>query len=119
MRRKTVKHEIHFKTNKKENNEDIQWIIETVEAQEDTPQNLIQKSKNIENTIKEKAILKISHEIIPVFLLQLLQIKRSKNISLAPHPPNIDQTQAQETGDLQPKLLTLQNIWEIQKNKSP
>ena len=117
MKRKIVKLEIHFKISMKENNEDIRWITETVEVQEDTLQNLILKNRNIENTIKERVILKINQEIIRAFWLQLLQIRRNKNINLALHPQNIDLIQVQETVDLQQKLHTLQNIWEIQKTK--
>lgn len=81
-----------------------------MEVQEDTLQNLILKNRNIENTIKERVILKINQEIIRAFWLQLLQIRRNKNINLALHPQNIDLIQVQETVDLQQKLHTLQNI---------
>lgn len=81
-----------------------------MEVQEDTLQNLILKNRNIENTIKERVILKINQEIILAFWLQLHQIRRNKNINLALHPQNIDLIQVQETVDLQQKLHTLQNI---------
>ena len=81
-----------------------------MEVQEDTLQNLILKNRNIENTIKERVILKINQEIIRAFWLQLLQIRRNKNINLALHPQNIDLIQVQETVDPQQKLHTLQNI---------
>lgn len=81
-----------------------------MEVQEDTLQNLILKNRNIENTIKERVILKINQEIILAFWLQLLQIRRNKNINLALHHQNIDLIQVQETVDLQQKHHTLQNI---------
>lgn len=81
-----------------------------MEVQEDTLQNLILKNRNIENTIKERVILKINQGIIRAFWPQLLQIKRNKNTNLALHPQNIDQIQVQETVDLLQKHHTLQNI---------
>jgi len=101
-RKKILRQETQFNI-KNESTEDIQWIIDLQ----------LQKIKR-ENPINERAILKINHEIIQVFLLQHLQIKIRRNTNSV-HKQSINRKLLVD--DLQQAHRTQINSFETPKIK--